>query len=243
MKKKFIDRHEEVIKRWTKIKVNKKLKKLKPYFDLFFIFKLRITLKFKQKKELKALDDAILSNVKQLEKINLKNFEAMYSLFNIGLFFLIAERDLQSLKIDALTHHDMWKRKLSLRFMLLIIYERDMSKVASGKTMQTIYLDAQISDETKNIVKDALRDIAKAQKKAQFVLKDIRNETTAHRDSNSLLQYKKIDSLNIFEYEDLLDLYYKASSKLTEILPIIIKESGELKSLVSQYGKYKDKSK
>ncbi len=37
-------------------------------------------------------------------------FEANTTVLNIGLFFLIAERDIQAVKIDALTHPDPWVR-------------------------------------------------------------------------------------------------------------------------------------
>src|SRR5471032_870062 len=35
-------------------------------------------------------------------------FEANTVVLNLGLFFLIAERDIQEVKIDALTHPDAW---------------------------------------------------------------------------------------------------------------------------------------
>src|SRR3989442_1166298 len=56
-------------------------------------------------------------------------FPAVTLLFNVGLYLLLAERDIQALKIDALTHPDEWTRKLHARIILLTIYEWDADSV------------------------------------------------------------------------------------------------------------------
>lgn len=229
---------QEVINRAIRIKVFRKLKPLKPYFDAFFLFKLRIEIKFEQRNKRKVLDQTIKVSVDEIKKINSEKFEAMYNLFNIGLYFLIAERDILSLKADAFTHSDIWKRNLSLRIILLIMYERDMSKVANGKIMKEIYQDINISEDSKKEMIKALRELSKAQSKAQYLLKDIRNEITAHRDQNSLLQYEKIKSMHILQFKDLFNVYYNASDTFIKILPKVVKESSKLTSLLKQHAKY-----
>ena len=63
------------------------------------------------------------------------DFPAVSVLMNIGLYLLLAERDIQAVKIDMLTHPDEWTRKLMARIVLLTIYEWDADKV-SGRALK-----------------------------------------------------------------------------------------------------------
>jgi hypothetical protein len=66
------------------------------------------------------------------EKWTIRNehgrFRGVSTLFNIGLYLLIAHKDIQAIKIDALTHPDEWTRKLLARIILLTIFEWDAEK-------------------------------------------------------------------------------------------------------------------
>jgi hypothetical protein len=62
-----------------------------------------------------AIDQAFETVKHYALKAERWEFPAVKLLFNIGLYLMIAERDIQCLKIDALTHPDEWTRKLNAR--------------------------------------------------------------------------------------------------------------------------------
>jgi hypothetical protein len=231
-KRKLLDQPQEVINRWVAIKT---IRLLRPHIERIFLFKLRITLKWRERKRNKALTGAFETTIHEYRKLQGSEFGASKKIFNIALFFLLAERDLQAIKVDAFTHSDPWKRNLSVRIMLLIIYERDMSKVASGKVMKEIYEEAEISDELKNSMIQAVRGISKAQKIAQKILTKIRNNTIAHRDSDAMLQYELIDNVDINSAKETIEGYFEASHIFFGILPTLLLEASTLSALLSQY--------
>ena len=147
----------------------------------------------------------------------------------------MAERDLKAIKIDAFSHPDPWKRNLSVRIMLLIIHERDMSKVASGKIMKEIYEEAKISGELRSSMVQAVRGISKAQKRTQKILSKIRNNTIAHQDSDAMLQYELIDKVDINSAKETIEEYFEASHIFFDILPALLLEASTFPSLLSQY--------
>jgi hypothetical protein len=53
---------------------------------------------------------------------------------------LIADRDIQAVKTDTLTHPDEWTRKLNPRNILLTIHEWDADKVCGRELMNAMDL-------------------------------------------------------------------------------------------------------
>src|SRR4051794_9914690 len=79
-----------------------------------------------QRQELEKTFDTIAYHAQKAETSGLPSAKF---LFNVGLHLLLAERDIQAVKIDALTHEDEWKRKLSARIIILTIVEWDTDKI------------------------------------------------------------------------------------------------------------------
>src|SRR5690606_2723622 len=111
--------------------------------------------------------------------------------FNIGLYFLLAERDIQALKADAFAHPNETKRNIALRALLLTIYEWDMGKV-TGRRMQFIYESTGMSDSSKSLVVNALKSLKKARKDIENEVSEARHNTIAHREADALRQYEII---------------------------------------------------
>ncbi len=175
------------------------------------------------------------TTVKEYRKINKTKLSKTKDIFNISLFLLLAERDLQAIKIDAFSHPDPWKRNLSLRVMLLIIHERDISKVASGNKMREIYNQLDIDDGLKMKIISSLREINKVHAKVKKQLSEIRNSTIAHRDGDSMLQYDVIEKLSINQIKELVTEYYEASNDFMGLLTQLLLEASTLKSMIHQY--------
>ncbi len=194
---------------------------------------MRLILPFTDRKRKKALDGALTEVAKQRGKSQQHGFESSAVLFNIALFFLIAERDIQAVKIDALTHPDPWKRSLCTRIILLTIHELDMDKVA-GNRFRDALTDAGVSDEGKRQATQALRVIRNAQQKAQKQFSFLRNTTIAHRDPDALMQYRAINDLDEMAVLNIASEFYEGTRMFLAVLPNLMLRVGSFPGLLNQ---------
>lgn len=193
----------------------------------------RVRLTLKERKVTQATNATFAEIVKQATKFENSQFESNKVFFNIALYFLIAEKDIQAVKIDALTHRDFWKRQLSLRVILLTIHEWDMDKVAGRKLKNAM----QISGVPKEIqleMENSLRDVRKAQHHAKNILSNARNATIAHRDPDALKQYKMIKDLDSKLVCQVSGEFYAASHKFMAAMTKVILTGGSMQGLFNQ---------
>ena len=184
------------------------------------------------KKE-KIINGAIETTVNEYKNVNQDPFPATKQFFNIGLYFLLAERDIQALKADAFAHPNETKRNIALRALLLTIYEWDMGKV-TGRRMQFIYESTGLSDSSKNMVVNALKGLKKARKTIENEMSEARHNTIAHREADALRQYEIISELKIMDFSMALISFYEASDALLESLVGAMLEIGTMESLFHQ---------
>lgn len=194
---------------------------------------MRHILPFKERKRKKAIDGALSEIARQRGKSQQHGFESSAVLFNIALFFLIAERDIQAVKVDALTHPDPWKRSLCTRIILLTIHELDMDKVAGNKLRDAL-ADTGVSNEAKRQATQALRAIRNAQQKARKQFSFLRNATIAHRDSDVLLQYRAISGLDEVAVLKIASEFYEGAHMFLALLPDLMLRVGTLPGLLKQ---------
>lgn len=232
MKNKLLDKPKHVKERYFRLKF---YRKFNPFLMKILLLKLRISLTISERKRIKILDSTFNTMIKERNRLDKDKFQALNELYNISIFFLLAEKDLAAIKIDAFTHLNPWKRNLSLRIMLLIIHERDINKVASGKTLNYIYSHLDINEKLKNKLIDSFRNMKKIQDKINYILKDIRNNSIAHRDKDAMLQYQTINGINILKIKDILNEYFIASNNIMKSLITLTQELSTISSLLSQY--------
>lgn len=233
-RKKLLEQPTEVIKRWAAIKT---IRKTKHIFESLTRCYLRVKLTIVERKRKRALENAFETIVYETRRIQNTEFHAVKEIFNISLYFLLMEKDVQTLKIDAITHPDKWKRNLYLRNILLVIYEWDMSKVAPANKMNDIYENAKISENVRKETSTALRKMRKTQSKTKKLLAEIRHSTIAHRDADALYQYRKIVDLDAMEILKIVGDFYESVHCFTKVLPELMRESGHPRALFNQYGK------
>jgi hypothetical protein len=199
-------------------------------------FVMRRILPLKERKRHVALQNALTEMAIQTEKSSEHGFDASTVVLNVALFLLIAERDIQAVKIDALTHPDPWHRSLSARIILLTIHEWDMDKVAGHKLRQA--LDTiKAPDPMKAAATAALRSVRNVQKMAQKEFAFLRNATIAHRDPDASAQYRAITKLDEMKVLGLAAEFYIGADAFISLLPKIILQSSTLPSLLAQYAK------
>lgn len=226
----FLEKDRRVQERWFRLKFHKKFGR---ETKAFFLWRLHRKLEKEFNKNEKAINKAIEATVKEYRKVNEDLFPATKQLFNIGLYFLLAERDIQALKADAFAHPNETKRNIALRALLLTIYEWDMGKV-TGRRMQFIYESTGLSDSSKNMLINALKNLRKARKNIENELSEARHNTIAHREADALRQYEIISELKIMDFHMALTNFYEASDTLFKSLIATMSEIGTTKSLFHQ---------
>lgn len=228
--KKLLEQPSEVIKRWVRIKMIRKGKILAEKF-------MRIRLTMKERKREKALEDTFEAIKKQAIKLENSPYESSKTFINIAFYFILAERDIQSIKIDALTHPDPWERNLALRMILLTIHEWDIGKI-TGKNLKASMETVGISYVLQQKVVSSLRKVRNAQERAKREFSYARNSIIAHRESNALSQYRTIRNMNTQTVFKSVIEFYEGAHQFIDVLPNLIAEGGNIASLLKQLHKY-----
>lgn len=193
----------------------------------------RLKLLWEGRSQRRLLAETLKAFAKQAAQSQKNGYEAMHVVFNIGLFFLIAERDIQAVKIDALTHPDPWKRNLSARVMLLTIHELDLDKVC-GQRLRKALQDGCVPDDLSHSMAEALRAIRTAQSRARREFSYLRNSTIAHRDADAMRQYRDIDELDSVEIAKVAAEFYEGTRQFLNVLPQLIVYLSSWPSLINQ---------
>lgn len=226
----FLKKDRSVQERWFRMRFHRKFGR---QTKAFFLRRLHRQLEREFKEKEKVINGGIETTVKELRKVNEDLFPATKKFFNIGLYFLLAERDIQALKADAFAHPNETKRNIALRALLLTIYEWDMGKV-TGRRMQFIYESTGMSDSSKSLVVNALKSLKKARKDIENEVSEARHNTIAHREADALRQYEIISELEIMDFSAALTNFYGASDALLSSLVTAMLEIGTMKSLFHQ---------
>ncbi|MGO1298223.1 MAG: hypothetical protein ACTMIA_13100 [Vibrio sp.] len=226
----FLEKDKSVQERWFRMKFHRKFGR---QTKAFFLWRLHRQLEREFKEKEKVINGAIETTVKECRKVNQDLFPATKQFFNIGLYFLLAERDIQALKADAFAHPNETKRNIALRALLLTIYEWDMGKV-TGRRMQFIYESTGMSDSSKNMVVNALKSLKKTRKAIENEVSEARHNTIAHREADALRQYEIISELKIMDFSTALTNFYEASDALLSSLVTAMLEIGTMESLFHQ---------
>jgi hypothetical protein len=227
--KSIIDASPEVIARYYRRKYSRKCW---PHVEAATRRYSRITLTLRERKKNKVLRTTLETFKREAARANAKGNECIQVLMNMGLFYLLAESDIQAVKIDALTHPDEWKRKLSLRIILLTIYEWDMGKVA-GKDLKGLLYRSSVPDDLQSELFESLRSLKKAQRRAAKTLHEPRNSVIAHRDSDALSQVNIIESLNAVDVFGAAEEFYASSDRFMHALAKVLSQAGSFQGLVA----------
>lgn len=197
----------------------------------------RIKLYFPERRRRRAFDAALEETVKNFESIRNSKHESVKVLFNVQLFFLIAEKDFHTVKLDALAHPNRWKRNLALRVALLTIHELDLSKAADARKLSNAFDAAGIDGELRKEMNDAMRKVNRAQGKAKKALSELRHSTIAHRDGDALHQYRMITEADSMHVLGIIGDFYEGAEEFIKVLPKALLASSRLPALVSQLQK------
>jgi hypothetical protein len=195
---------------------------------------MRRVLPLRERRRGRALQSALRRMATETERSAERGFDASTAVLNVALFFLIAERDIHAVKIDALTHPDPWRRSLCTRIILLTIHEWDMDKVAGQKLKQALNV-ACAPEEMKKAAIAALRAVRIVQRKAQKEFAFLRNATIAHRDPDAMAQYNAIMSLDEMKVMALAADFYAGADAFINLMPKLILQTSTLPSLFAQY--------
>lgn len=187
----------------------------------------------RERKRRRALAGAMETIVIELARAKRHGFSASCAVLNLALFFLVAERDIQDAKLDALTHPDAWRRSLCTRVILLTIHELDLDK-AAGATLRAAMAQAKVSMKLQRQVSDCLKEVRVAQEMAREAYAPIRHATIAHRDPDALQQHRAIVELDAVLVLKAAEGFYAGVSGFLAVIPALMKEVGSFRGLVAQ---------
>lgn len=202
----------------------------------------RPRLLWSERKRKQALVSALATVAFEAARSRRNGIEATSVVMNLGLFFLIAERDIQSVKVDALTHHDPWVRGLAARVMLLTIHELDFDKVAGSKLRKALD-DSKVPEDLRTAVTEALRSVRRSQSRAQRQFAYLRNATIAHRDPDAVRQYRDILEIDGLEVTKVAAEFYEGTSRFMDVLPRLLAHMSTWPAMVGQFTSELDRKK
>lgn len=216
----------DAVNRWVRTKT-------KPAAEAFARRVMRPKLQWQQRAHIRALEDAIIETEKHASWMAAGGFTDSHVVFNVALHFLLAERDIQALKTDMLTHPDPWVRGLALRVTLLTIYEWDVHKV-TGAEFQRALAALPLADEARAAMRGSLRAVGRIRDRIVKQFGDVRNHVIAHRDADALAQYRMLRRLNADDVLPLVVEFYDAVRMFIGALPEVIVAAGCTQTLFNQ---------
>ena len=216
-----------VVKRWVRFKV---VAWAPAVARKIFRWRSRLT-RFRRKRALEGAFNEVKNRAIRLEN---SPFRASFAIANLALYILLAERDIETLKVDALSHQDEWTRKLCARVILLTIHELHLDKV-TGQTLRDAMEEIGASDEARKEVAVALREIRSVQEKVRKEFVAIRNSAITHRDPNALLQYRSIRNLRVDRVFSVAAEFYAASDRFVGLVPKLMIQSSSPTGLLRQF--------
>jgi hypothetical protein len=229
--RRVLNQPPHIVQRWMRMKVAGKAHRWAHSGARLFM---RWRLPRLERERRRALEQAFDAIKTQTIKLEHGAFSSTRTIFNIALFVLLAERDIDSLKIDALTHPEEWRRKLCARVILLTIHELDFDKV-SGKPLRDALEAIGAPDALRKEAFQALREVRAVQTRARKEFSALRNATIAHRDPDALLQYRAIRNLDTDTVFAIAADFYVAARQFIDVVPRLMLESGSLGALLRQY--------
>jgi hypothetical protein len=230
-KRRLFEQRPELVQRYMRISMLRRVRKL--VFRMAR-FRARLRMLRTERGRLRALALAIESTARVARDARLRDRAALDSVANLSLFFLVAERDIQSVKIDALTHPDSWRRSLCARIILLTIHELDIDK-AGGSRLKSAFEAASVPQDLRNDVFLALRRIRLAQQKAQKQFSALRHSTIAHRDGNAFAQYRSITTIDSLAIMQTVGDFYDGARDFISVMTRLIVYVGGSKGTVAEF--------
>lgn len=182
-------------------------------------------------KALVAAHEAVLYAYRESEKNKLKH---SMSVHRVSLFFLTANRDIAAIKVDVLTAKDWWLRKLLARNVALMMYELDLCKVTGREFREAINYFSPSKELRQRLAKN-LKNLRKVQAELHDEFRELRNKTIAHRDADSMHQYRLIRNLDEMKVVARAGDYFKAASPLISDLTELTYMAGDMRHLINQY--------
>jgi hypothetical protein len=195
---------------------------------------MRWRLPWTERKRQKALEQVFETTKYFAHKNENGKMKGVATLFNIGFYLLIAHRDIQAVKIDALTHPNEWTRKLHARVILLTIYEWDADEV-SGQALREAMELMLIPDELRSDAFASLKNLRKIREKVNKKFHDVRNAATAHRDPNALVQYRAIRDLNVQDVWNIAAEFFVGVETFMSVLTRLMAAGNTIESYLRQW--------
>lgn len=201
----------------------------------------RVRIRWSDRGRAKALTETF-ETIKTLTiKSEHGKFQSTHVLNKMALYLLIAARDVQVAKLDALTHPDEWTRHLHARVILITVYEWDMGGV-TGRALAEAMDTMKIPEDLQRSLTIALRRLRKIREKVTKEFSIVRNSTIGHRDADVLAQYRAIRDLDTDTMYELIAEFFSAVGQFISAHTQVYHASSSVQSLLGQWTDWEKKN-
>jgi hypothetical protein len=198
-------------------------------------------IRWKERKRAKVLAETFETIKTLTVKSEHGKFQSMHVLNKMALYLLIAARDVQVAKLDALTHPDEWTRRLHARVILITVYEWDMDGV-TGRTLVQAMTTMKIPDDLQKSLTVALRRLRKIRERVTGEFSFVRNAAIGHRDPDVLAQYRAIRDFDTEKMYDLIAEFFAAVGEFMAAHGQVYNASSSMTSFLAQWAEWESKS-
>lgn len=226
-KKRLLQASKPTIRRWVAFKMRKSGYELGRAV-------VRQKLRWTERKSTAALEQAFDTFKTFAIKTEHGRLQSSHLLNKMGLYLLIAARDIQAAKRDALTHPDEWTRRLHARLILLTIIEWNMDAVA-GQKLKAALDTMKIQDELQREMAAALRRLRKIKERVGKDYTFVRNVAIAHRDPDVLAQYRAIRDLDTDKLYEITAEFFRAVEQFVAAHIKLMHASSSIASVLAQW--------
>lgn len=119
-------------------------------------------------------------------------------IFNIGLYLLMIQYDSSALAFQMFSEIDDWPKKVLARKFIIMMYEssNDLSRLLN-QDLRPLLKGLPDSDELTEDLNHLMKRLNDFKASYQAKLGELRNNCSAHRDKDSLVQLEAIESIDV----------------------------------------------
>lgn len=182
----------------------------------------------------RVIEEGIAVFKSEYEKAEKYGHKDHMKVFNIGLYVLLIENDVSSMKFLIFNEIDEWPKKLVARKLVILLYEssKDLSTLLN-KDLRNILNNLPEKKELTEELNEISTEINNFRKEHGQWLSEIRNNCSAHRDNTAIRQLNSIDDIDIHRLQQ--EVVAKYMSFIRKINTSFMMNL--MKSLIASYKK------
>ncbi len=188
---------------------------------------------FQERRRIAAHDAAFKSVRKEYERAKKNGMPHYERMYNVGLYVLLLDYDIATLKNDALFAIREKKRNYVARQLAVLLYEssHDIPELL-GKEFRASLKTLPLTDEDWKEFNEITKQLNAFKEEHQSILNRIRNYVGAHRDKNAGRQIEILESIELLEIMNMAGNFYIPIRSLISFMTKVTLMMGKLNVII-----------